>query len=259
MLRSLFGCKSIERILLYLLVNEKCYAQQLHRMLQVPLTPIQKGLVRLEEGGIISSSRDGKIRIYQFNPDYPLFNELEELLKKAFYKLPPHEKKCYYYLQQVRSGVRKQRYDLLESTWQSLKSITSVRLLAKSRSKRTGWNGIGSGKVAVKEQNQAIIFTEQGSWRRERGEVHNYSNSYRWIWNRLDGMLSLEHLRRGEDNPVFLFHLIPTKSNLLESLHSHLCGEDTYFGWLQYSNLFLQLNFRTIGPKKNEEIEYVYT
>ncbi len=259
-MKSLFGCKSVERILFYLLVNEKCYAHQLHRMLHIPLTPIQKALARLEEGKIINSTYEGKTRIYQFNLDYPLLNELEMLLKKAFQQLPPHEKKCYYYLRQVRSGDRKQQHELLHSIWNHLKNASNVTLVAKSRSKQVdGWNRKGSGKVSVKQDGQTIVFNEQGSWRGEQGYAHNYTNSFRWHWNRFEGILSLEHLRLGENNPVFLFHLAPTKVNLLESVNSHLCGEDTYFGWLQYSDLFLQLNIRTIGAKKNEEIEYVYT
>ena len=71
-------------------------------------------------------------------------------------------------------------------------------------------------------------------------------------------MISLEHLRHGEDRPVSLFHLIPSKSNLLVST-PHLCGEDTYFGWIDCSDLFLQMHIRTIGPHKNEKIDYIYT
>jgi hypothetical protein len=259
-LKSLFGCKSVEQILLYLLVNEKGYAHQLHQILPISLTPIQKALTRLEEGEILISTYEGKIRLYQFNPAYPLLNELEMLLKRAFHQLPPHEKKRYYYLKQLRSRERKEQYELLQYIWNQLLTITSVTWVAKSHSKQTKeWNRKGNGKVTIKQDGQTLIFNEQGKWREDQGDTHHYSNRFRWIWSHLEGMLSLEHLRFGETNPVFLFHLVPTKVNLLESLNSHLCGEDTYFGWLQYSNLFLQLNFRTIGPKKNEEIEYVYT
>mgnify|MGYP002083750847 CR=1 FL=1 len=259
MLQSLLGCKSIQTILLYLLVNEKCYAHQIHRMLGIPLTPIQKGLLRLEKGKIITSSLEGKTRFYQFNLDYPFINELELLLKKAFSLLPILEKKSYYYLKPAPSHERKQHHELLELIWEHLKNITHVTLIAKSLSKGPNrWNGKGNGEVKVKNEGQSIIFTEQGSWKGEQGQTHNYSNSFRWTWNRFEGMISLEHLRFGENNPVFLFYLVPTKANLLESSTSHLCGEDTYLGWLQYSDLFLQLNFKTIGPKKNEENEYIY-
>ena len=260
MLKSLFGCKSVEKILLYLLVNEKCYAHQLHRMLQTPLTPIQKALGRLEKGTVITSSFEGKTKIYQFNSDYPLLNELEMLLKRAFNQLSFQEKKCYYYLKQAEGSDRKQHHELLELIWDHLKNVTRVTLVTKSCSKRIlGRNWKGNGKVEVKDDGQTITFNEYGSWKGDQKQAHNYTNSFRWTCSKLEGRISLEHLRFGENHPVFLFHLVPTEADLLESSHSHVCGEDAYFGWLHYSELFLQLNFRTIGPKKNEEIRYIYT
>jgi hypothetical protein len=260
MLKSLVGCHSIEKILLYLLVNETCYASQLHRLLHTPLTPIQKALIRLENGGILTSDYEGKIRIYQFNPNYPLLKELESLLTKVFTLLSPLEKKNYYYLKYASNCERKQQHELLRLIWDQLKMISNVALVAKSHSKSMNrWIRKGNGSVQVREENNKLIFTEQGQWKEGQGQTHNYSNRFCWTWNRLEGMLSLEHLRFGENHPIFLFHLIPTENNLLESLHSHLCGEDTYFGWLNFNSLFLQLKFRTIGPKKNEELEYVYT
>ena len=52
--------------------------------------------MRLEKGGLITSYYEGKTRLYQFNPAYPLMSELEQLLKKAYTLLPAHEKKDYY-------------------------------------------------------------------------------------------------------------------------------------------------------------------
>jgi len=260
MLKSIFGCRSVEKILLFLLVNEKCYATQLHRMLQTPLTPIQKALDRLEKGEVLTSHFEGKNRIFQFNPSYPLLNELEMLLKRAFQQIPLQEKKSYYYLKSEKNEERKESHELLQTIWDHLKSVTRVTLVTRSCSKRTtGNNWKGKGKVFVKEDAQTIIFTEQGSWKGEKKQGHNYTNSFRWKWDRQEGKISLEHLRFGEKNPVFLFHLVPTAQNLLESSHSHICGDDSYFGILQYTDLFLQLHFRTLGPKKNEVIEYIYT
>ncbi len=244
MLDSLLGSKSVEKILLYLLVNEKCYAHELHRMLCTPLTPIQQALSRLERGSILKSNIEGNKRIYQFNLEYPLLNELEILLRKAFYQLPLQEKKYYTYQKQ-----KKGHENLIELAWNHLKHITQVTLIAKSRS----WNRKGSGKVSVTHDGNTITFEEKGSWK-ELSQT--YRNTFRWTRN---DTLSLEHLRYGEKHPVFLFHLTPTHSDLLESLTPHLCGEDTYFGSMQYSDLFLQLHIRTIGPQKNEEIEYIYT
>lgn len=96
MLEVLCGNKNVQRILIFLFVNSRCYGTQLHRSLKTPLTPIQKALNRLEKGGLITSYYEGKTRLYQFNPAYPLMAELEQLIKKAYTLLPANEKKDYY-------------------------------------------------------------------------------------------------------------------------------------------------------------------
>jgi hypothetical protein len=261
MLKMLLGCRSVEKVLFFLLVNEKCYAHQLHRTLQTSLTPIQKALNRLENGSVLMSYQEGKQRIYQFNPDYPLLSELEFLLNKAFSLLPIQDKKSYYYMKQPSHREKKERLELLQCIWNQLKHVSNVSLIAKSHIKSTNyWQRKGMGHVSVKQEGErSLIFIEQGSWSGEQEQTHNYYNSFRWTWNPHELMLSLEHLRRGEHQPVFLFHLAPNDTYDLQSLHSHQCGEDSYFGWLKYSPLFLQLKFKTMGPKKNEEIECIYT
>ena len=78
MFEALFGNLNIQRILIFLYINSRCYGVQLHRLLNVPLTPIQKALQRLELGGIIVSYHEGKTRLYQFNPAFPLREELAQ-------------------------------------------------------------------------------------------------------------------------------------------------------------------------------------
>lgn len=252
MLETLFGNKSIEKVLISLLVNERCYASQLSRMLALPLTPIQKALERLERGGIVSSHYEGKTKIYCFNAAYPFFQELEVLLKKAYTQLPSHEKKRYYDVSSISSKKGKQEQELLESIWESLHKIRQLSFASKTQGK-------GKGEVSVVDQNGALLFYEEGHWKNAQGDEFHFSNIFRWILNRFEGLLSLEHLRFGMQNPVFLFHLRPSNSNLLESVDSHLCGQDTYFGRLIYEELFLKLHWRILGPKKNEEMIYIYT
>lgn len=60
MLASLFGNRNLERILLFLFVNETCYGNQLQSLLHVPLTPIQRALERLERGGVVQSYYQGR-------------------------------------------------------------------------------------------------------------------------------------------------------------------------------------------------------
>lgn len=96
MLETLFGSKVIEKILFYLLINNKCYGSQLSRTFNESLTPFQKGLDRLEAGGIVVSFLEGKTRIYQFNPRYPFLPELKEFLQKAYSFLPSDFQERFY-------------------------------------------------------------------------------------------------------------------------------------------------------------------
>jgi hypothetical protein len=73
------------------------------------------------------------------------------------------------------------------------------------------------------------------------------------------GVITLEHLRFGIKHPVYLFTLVPQDEKTLESQEPHICKEDSYFGKVRCDNHFIQLNWRVIGPKKNEEIDYLYT
>ena len=96
MLEKLFGNPNIEKILFYLLVNQKCYGLQLATMLNIPLYSAQKALLRLEDGGIIAAQLEGKTRMYQFNPRYPFLQELRAFLEKAYNFLPVHQKTTLY-------------------------------------------------------------------------------------------------------------------------------------------------------------------
>jgi hypothetical protein len=221
-------------------------------------------LSRLEQGGIITSYYEGKTRIYQFNPAFPLMNELEQLLKKAYTLLPAHMKKDYYVLREdltVSSIKQENKIQVLFAFWEKLMSVTQLTFHAKSKSdEENGWNGKGQGEVIIKrESSHILIFNEKGVWQNKQGEGVNFSNVFRWTLDRHVGVISLEHLRRGMDHPVFLFHLSPSSKHSLSSVDSHLCDGDTYFGQIHFDNYTLRLNWRVIGPKKNEEIHYYYS
>lgn len=88
MLEHLFGNPVIEKILFFLLINEKCYPSQLKEVFQTPLYSFQKALARLERGGIIVHHKEGKTVLYQFNPRYPFLDELQIFLRKAYSFFP---------------------------------------------------------------------------------------------------------------------------------------------------------------------------
>ena len=96
MLEKLFGNPVIEKVLFYLLVNETGYGSKLKQCLGIPLYSVQRALARLEDGGIIAAQQQGKTRVYQFNPRYPLLKELKSFLQKAYSFLPDEHKKKFY-------------------------------------------------------------------------------------------------------------------------------------------------------------------
>ena len=134
MLGNLFGNRNMERILLFLFVNQRCYGTQLHILLRVPLTPIQKALARLEQSGIICSHYEGKTRVYEFNFAHPLRQELELLLKKVYTLLPCSIKKDYCFIHKPRlplaeEGKRERcRREELLALWQRLGQTQSLSL-----------------------------------------------------------------------------------------------------------------------------------
>lgn len=263
MLEILFGNKSAQKILIFLFVNRKCYGAQLHRLFKTPLTPLQKSLLRLEKGGIIKSYYEGKTRVYHFNPAFPLLEELELLLKKAYTLLSPQDKKRYAIVSPETHpkglSLAESRH-VLETIWEKLLNVRHLTFNAKTKSKEeNGWNGIGKGEVIIaKHSDNTLIFNEKGSWRGNDNREIDFSNIFRWTLDKNAGIISLEHLRRGLNHPVFLFHLIPLGNQSLTSVDSHLCEGDVYFGQIFFDRHSLRLNWRVIGPKKNEEIDYYY-
>lgn len=263
MLEALCGNKTVHKILIFLFVNGKSYGTQIQRSLKISLTPIQKALNRLEKGGLITSNYEGKTRLYQFNPSYPLQEELEHLLKKAYTLLPAHEKKNYYVLKDnfsTQGSGQENRLPILLAFWEKLHRVTQLTFHAKTKLKEEeGWDGKGKGEVVIaKEGSNILIFHEKGTWQNKQGMEMNFSNVFRWTLDRYAGIISLEHLRRGFDHPVFLFHLTPSSKQTLSSVDSHLCEGDAYFGQIQFDQFSLCLNWRVIGPKKNEELNYHY-
>jgi len=264
MFEVIWGSKNVQKILLFLFVNGKCYGSQLHQLLNTPLTPVQKALLRLEKGGVIMSYYEGKTRLYQFNPAFPLLTELEALLKRTYTLLPPQEKKYYHFVKHAtkqRGLNHKDSGQILFLFWNRLSQVKHLMFNAKTKSKEeNGWNGRGKGEVTVvKEGDNVLIFNEKGSWIGKDHKEIDFKNAFRWTFERTQGIISLEHLRYGLSHPVFLFHLIPSTQHSLSSLDSHFCEADTYFGQLFINQQSLRLNWRVIGPKKNEEMDYYYS
>jgi len=254
MLFDLLGSKSAERILLFLLVNECGYASEIQRAHGIPLTPIQSILQKFEKAGVLTSELHKKTKLYRFNPAYPLQSELKALLKKAFVHLPAEEKRAFFsrkarwrkaeaYSQQKRTAL------CLEAFWLRLAKTQKVSIQTQSENK-------GYGEVHVSEKKEQLLFTENGHWVEQGIE---FSNVLRWSIDRAAGLIALEHLRYGVHRPVFLFHLAPTGPNTLQSIDSHLCADDCYFGRIEFTKQHIRLLWRIIGPRKNDVLQHIYT
>ncbi len=267
MLEYLFGNKNIEKILLFIVINEKCYATQLHNLFDMPLTPIQQALAKLEKGGLLRSYLGGKTRFYGFNPDYPILKELEDFLKKTYSLLSAHDKEKYYDPKYRHSwNIPKKTgsfitENIVSGIWSRLSQVRLISFRAQSKStEKSGWNGIGKGSVDIKKINEReLLFHERGSWQTQSEDSLDFSNTFRWTLDEAHQFIALEHLRFGPNKPIFLFNLIPIDQQLLESINSHVCDKDTYFGKICCDDHFIKLNWRVIGPKKNEHIDYIYT
>jgi hypothetical protein len=257
MLSTLLGSKSAERVLLFLLVNECCYANEIQKIYATPLTPLQSILSKLEKAAVISIEQRGKTKLYRFNPGYPLLDELKALLKKAFILLPHEEKRILFARKEERQltikasyAKEKQKALFLTSFWDRLSKIKRVSIQTHS-----GLQGFG--EVSVEKAQQTLIFTEKGQWTAEAQEL-GFSNVLRWTIDHSAQMIALEHLRHGPARPVFLFHLAPIGPKTLQSIDSHLCRDDCYFGRIEVSDRHIRFLWRILGPRKNEILHHTY-
>ncbi len=88
MLGELIGSVNKERVLIYLVARDRGYARQIARFFDAPLDPIQKALDGLERSGVLVSRSVGSTVEYEFNPRYPMRDELRTLLEKALSLYP---------------------------------------------------------------------------------------------------------------------------------------------------------------------------
>ena len=83
MLEPLLGSTNAERVLIFLLARGEGYAREIALFFETDLYGIQKQMDKLEVGGVLTSRKLGRTRLYVFNPRYPFLTELKNLLEKA--------------------------------------------------------------------------------------------------------------------------------------------------------------------------------
>lgn len=91
MIEALLGSINKERVLVYLVANGSGYARAIADFFGTNLRNIQVQLDNLEGGGVIVSRQEGRTRLYEYNPRWPLRDELIALIKRLLDFYPPSE------------------------------------------------------------------------------------------------------------------------------------------------------------------------
>jgi len=95
-LKPLLGNVTIEKILFFLETYGQGYPKGISKTFNISVNGIQQQFRRLEDGGIVVSSLEGKTRLYRFNPRYPFLRELRSILNRAMEFLSEKEMAQYY-------------------------------------------------------------------------------------------------------------------------------------------------------------------
>lgn len=92
MLEPILGSVNAERVLVFLIAKDEGYAREIARFFGADPDSIQKQLVKLQTGGVLTSREVGRTVTYQFNPRYAFLQELKQLVEKAFSFYPEEER-----------------------------------------------------------------------------------------------------------------------------------------------------------------------
>jgi len=77
-----FGSQTRSRVLILLRLLGSTYARELARLLEQPLSVVQKALRTLERDGLIAAQTQGRTRVFRLNPAYFATAELAAYLAR---------------------------------------------------------------------------------------------------------------------------------------------------------------------------------
>jgi hypothetical protein len=135
-LQTLFGSKSSAGVLSFLATFRQGYASEIARYLGVDLFAVQKQLEKFEGEGLLTGRTTGRTRIYTFNPDHPLHQELDNLIKKSL-SLKEPAKKAGPLPRSLRPFFWDVRFDQL--TWEADRELVIRRLLTNGTWEALTW------------------------------------------------------------------------------------------------------------------------
>lgn len=88
MLAELFGSKTTEMCLLYLIAQKEGYSSEISKAFRISNTQVNRTLDKLEGTDILIGFNRGRTRVYRLNNRWFLSRELNMLLQKALNQMP---------------------------------------------------------------------------------------------------------------------------------------------------------------------------
>jgi hypothetical protein len=135
-LQTIFGSGSSAGVLTFLAAYRQGYASEIARFLDLELFAVQRQLQKFEGDGLLVSHVAGRTRIYAFNPDHPLHQELVRLIEKSF-TLQTNLKKATPLPHSLRAFFWDHHFDRL--TWEADRELVIRRLLTDGSWEAITW------------------------------------------------------------------------------------------------------------------------
>jgi hypothetical protein len=88
---GIFGSATAEKVLLYLERYDEGYSLGIARTYRLPVSQVQRQLLRLEAAGVLVSMKKGQTRIFTWNPRCHFVRELRAMLARILEFLPKEE------------------------------------------------------------------------------------------------------------------------------------------------------------------------
>lgn len=93
---GLFGSETAEKVLLYLARYNEGYASAISDTFEIPVSMVQRQLLKFEATGVLVSQLKGKTRLFLWNPRYAFLQDVKELLGHALRLVPEKDREKYY-------------------------------------------------------------------------------------------------------------------------------------------------------------------
>ncbi len=136
-----------------------------------------------------------------------------------------------------------------------LQSVSKFSVTARDTN---NWSAVGDGAVMIEQSSiDTVVWREKGTWNQNLGYLE-FSNVYRWTKSD-DKKFRLEHLRFGDDKPVVLVDIKPLDGHHWQSIAPHYCGQDEYFLSIKLKADQLILDWRIMGPNKDQQSTIYYS